>query len=135
MEIFNLRNDVEVFGKRVVTFPDGINEAYDALVKKVGGFDRPFYGISYMKDGSMVYLATALKKQEGEAEKYGCENYTIEKGEYLATTVYDWRKKTGSIKDVFLEMMNDKRIDRTKPAIEWYKDDYEMVCMVRTIQS
>ena len=80
-------------------------------------------------------MATALKKQEGEAEKYGYENYTVEKGEYLATTVYDWRKKTGSIKDVFREMMNDKRIDRTKPAIEWYKGDYEMVCMVRTTQS
>ena len=132
MEKYNLPNDLEVFGVLVKTFPDGIGEAFDALVKKIGGFDRPYYGISYLKDGAMVYLATALEKNKGEAEKYNCERYTIEKGEYLMTTVYEWRRKTGSINEVFREMMKDKRIDNTKPAVEWYKDDNEMACMVKT---
>ena len=133
MEKYNLQNDLEVFGKPVKTFPKGIGEAFDALVKMIpGGFDRPYYGISYMKNGTMVYIAAALEKNKGEAEKYNCDRYTIEKGEYLRETVYDWRKKTDSIKDVFQEMMKDNRIDRTKPAIEWYKDDNEMLCMVRT---
>jgi hypothetical protein len=132
MEKLNLQNELSVFGIQVKTFPDGIGEAFDALVKKIGGFDRPYYGISYMNNGEMVYLATALEKNSGEAGKYKCNRYTIESGEYLSETVHDWRNKTVSIKHVFEEIIKDKRVDRTKPAIEWYKDDNEMVCMVKT---
>ena len=133
MEIFNLQNDLEVFGNRVKTFPNGISDAFDSLVKRVGGFNRPFYGISYMKDGSMIYLATALEENKAEAEKYKCDRYKIEKGEYFTETIRNWRKKTGSINDVFAKMMKDAWIDRTKPAVEWYKNDDEMLCRVKTV--
>ena len=124
---------MKVFGVQVKTFPNGIGEAFDALVKMLpGGFDRSYYGISYMSnDGAMVYIAAAIEKEEGEAEKYNCERYTIEKGEYLAITVNDWRSKTDCIKDVFYEIIKDSRIDKTRPAIEWYKDEKEMICMVK----
>ena len=46
--------------------------------------------------------------------------------------VRDWRKKTGCIKDVFHEMMQDNRFDGSKPCIEWYKNDEEMLCMLKT---
>jgi predicted transcriptional regulator YdeE len=135
MEKYTLQNDLKVFGVQVKTFPNGIGEAFEALVKMLpGGFDRPYYGISYMsKDGKMIYIAAAIEKQEGEAEKYNCERYTIEKGEYLVITVNDWRSKTDCIKDVFHEILNDSHVDKTKPAIEWYKDEKEMICMVKTI--
>ena len=135
MEKYNLQSDLKVFGAQVKTFPNGIEEAFDALVKMLpGGFDRSYYGISYVSnDGAMVYIAAAVEKQEGEAEKYNCERYTIEKGEYLAITVIDWRSKTDCIKDVFHEIIKDSRIDKTKPAIEWYKDEKEMICMVKTM--
>ena len=84
------------------------------------------------KDGQMIYKAAALEKYEGEAEKYNCERYTIEKGEYLTVTLHDWRKKTDCIKDVFHEIIQDSRVDKTKPAVEWYKNDDEMMCMVQT---
>ena len=80
----------------------------------------------------MVYIAAALEKYEAEAEKYNCHRYTIEKGEYLTVTVYDWHNKTGSIKEVFCEIIRDSRVDKTKPAVEWYKNDHEMMCMVQT---
>ena len=133
MEKYNLQNDMKVFGVQVKTFPNGIGEAFDALVKMLpGGFDRSYYGISYMSnDGAMVYIAAAIEKEEGEAEKYNCERYTIEKGEYLAITVNDWRSKTDCIKDVFYEIIKDSRIDKTSPAIEWYKDEKQMICMVK----
>ena len=118
----------------VKNFPGGIGEAFESLIKMVpDGFERPYYGISYMdKDGQMIYKAAALEKYEGEAEKYNCERYTIEKGEYLTVAVYDWRKKTDCIKDVFHEIIQDSRVDKTKPAVEWYKNDHEMMCMVQT---
>ena len=134
MEIYDLSHDVKVFGSLVTKFPNGIEEAFQSLVKMVpGGFERDYYGISQMgKDGQMLYYAAALEKYEGEAEKYNCERYIIEKGEYLGVAVHDWRKKTDCIKDVFHEIIQDSRVDKTKPAVEWYKNDDEMVCMVQT---
>ncbi len=78
MEIYNLSEDVKVFGFTVKSFPAGIGEAFESLIKTIpGGFDRPYYGISYMdENGQMVYKATALEKFESEAEKYNYERYT-----------------------------------------------------------
>ena len=136
MEKYSLQNDVEVFGKQVKTFPNGIGEAFNELVQIVGGFSRSYYSISFMDaDGKMVYYATAEEKQPGEAEKDSCERLTIEKGEYLAIKVTDWRKRTDSIKDVFQQIIEDDRADKTKPATEWYKNDHEMMCMVKTTNS
>ena len=111
MEIYNLPADVKVFGFNVQSFPAGIAEAFKSLLKVIpGGFDRPYYGISYMDDnGRMIYKATALEKDQSEAEKYNYERYIIEKGEYLAVPVHDWRKKTSCIKDVFHEIISDNR--------------------------
>lgn len=133
MEKYVLQDDLKVFGVQVKTFPSGIGETFDSLVGMLpGGFNRSFYGISYMKDGAMVYLAAAEEKDKGEAQKYDCERYTVEKGEYLTKTIKDWRKKTDHIGDVFHEMMRDSRVDKTKPCVEWYKNDDEMLCMVRS---
>jgi predicted transcriptional regulator YdeE len=134
MKIYNLPNVLKVFGFRVNSFPEGIAEAFESLIKMVpDGFERPYYGIGYMdKDGQIIYKAAALEKYEAEAEKYKCERYTIEKGEYLTVTVHDWHKKTSSIKNVFHEIMLDSRVDKTKPCVEWYKNDDEMICMIQT---
>jgi len=76
-------------------------------------------------------MATAEEKYLGEAEKYNCDRYIIEKGEYLAVTIIDWLKKTDCIKDVFQDMMEDDRADNTKPVVEWYKTETEMLCLVK----
>src|SRR6478672_710415 len=102
MEIYNLPNDVKVFGFQVKTFPAGIGEAFDGLLKMVGGFNRSFYGISYMMaDGNMAYYATAEEAHDGEAEEYDRERFTIEKGKYLSISIKEWRNKTGTIKNIF----------------------------------
>ena len=130
---FHLPADLKVFGLQVKTFPDGIGQAFDALVQTIpGGFDRPYYGIAHMTaDGQLIYNATALEKQPGEPEKYGYERYFIEKGNYLTITVNEWRSQIACIKDVFHTIMQDERADKTKPCIEWYKNDKEMLCMVK----
>ncbi len=133
MKKYNLQNDIQTFGKRVETFPQGIKEAFDELVKMVGGFTRSFYGISKAgDDDKMLYYAVAEEKSDVEAEKYNCETFVIEKGEYLISSLTDWETQTNLINGIFHEMMTDSSIDRTKPAIEWYKNSDEMFCMVRT---
>jgi len=132
METFTLSHDLKVFGFQVKDFPSGIGEAFDKLVNMIpGGFDRPYYGISEMCKEGMVYRAVALENYEGEAETYHCERFIIEKGEYAAVTLLDWRKNLGSIKEIFHEMHNDPHVDKTKSCVEWYKNDDEMVCMMK----
>jgi predicted transcriptional regulator YdeE len=135
MEKYYLQNDLNVFGMQVKTFPKGIGEAFEALIKMISGkFDRDYFGISYMTDdGGIVYYAAAVEKQQGEAEKYNCERYILEKGDYLTIPVKEWRMKTDCIKEVFHEIMLNPGVDKTKPAVEWYYNDDEMMCMIKMI--
>lgn len=133
MEKYQIKNDVKGFGFQVKSFPSGIGEAFQKLMEMIPkGKERSYYGISYFNDsGNILYYAAAEEINPGEAEKYHCDSYTIEKGEYLTIKVPGWRQKTDQIKDVFHELMQDKRIDNTKPCIEWYYHDEEMMCMMK----
>jgi predicted transcriptional regulator YdeE len=135
METYVVEKNIDVFGFQVKTFPDGIGDAFDKLIAMVPeGLNRSYYGISYMgSDDKPVYIAAVEEKNRGEAETNKCEKYRVEKGKYLTVTIVDWRKKTDSIKDVFHAMMKEKSIDQSKPCVEWYKNDDEMLCMLKTI--
>jgi len=133
MEKYTLKDDQKVFGIQVKTFPSGIGEAFETLVKTISeGYDRAYYGIGQIVNQEIIYIAAAEEKYEGEAEKYNCESYIIEKGEYLIEPIKDWRMKTDCIKDIFHKMMQNSLFDNTKPCIEWYKDDDEMLCMLKS---
>jgi len=138
MEIFDLAHNVKTFGFQVKTFPLGIGETFDALMKILpSGENRSFYGVSWFaKDGSILYYALAEEIFEGEEKKYGDYSHVIKKGRYLTEKIKDWRKKTDCIKDVFREIMKDDRIDNSKidsskPCVEWYKSEDEMLCMIQ----
>jgi predicted transcriptional regulator YdeE len=134
MEKLTFEKDVKVFGIEVKTFPAGIGEAFDELIKKTGdgAGERNYYGISSMSnEGKMMYKAVAEEKFEGEAKKLNYDEGVIEKGKYLYEALYHWQNKTCLIKDIFHSIMNDDHVDKTKPCIEWYKNDDEMLCMVK----
>ena len=81
--------------------------------------------------GRMIYKAVAEEKFEGEAKKLNYDDGVIEKGKYLFEILYHWQNKICLIKDIFYSMMNDDHVDKTKPCIEWYKNDDEMLCLVK----
>ncbi|MDQ3290265.1 MAG: DinB family protein [Bacteroidota bacterium] len=132
MEIYHIDKDIEVIGFPVKTFPQGIGEAFSVIQEKLPPSDnRPFYGISECTPTGIVYLATAQQKTDEEPVQYGFTSYKIEKGDYLAVTVRDWPTKTNSIKEVFTQMFTDDRSDRSKPCVEIYKNEDEMLCLVK----
>jgi predicted transcriptional regulator YdeE len=133
VEKMSFPHALKVFGMYVKTFPDGIGAAFDALIERMpSDQNRSYFGISQMgSDGDILYYAAAEETFEGEASSYGYDIYLVKEGEYLTVTVKDWRQKTHCIKDVFEAMLDDDRIDKTNPCIEWYKNDDEMVCMVK----
>lgn len=135
MEIYNLANSINVFEFEVTSFPEGISEAFKKLVKltsdDVG--TRSYFGIvKTAEEGKSGYYAAAEEKEPGEAEKFGYDKFTIEKGEYLITRVASWRTKTSSIKDVFQELFKDSRIDKKMPCVELYQNEDQMLCMIKT---
>ncbi len=135
MEIYTLANDMHVIEFEVKSFPSGISEAFDELINKTGDCAgaRSYFGIIKPgKTGKTGYYVAAEEKDPGEAEKFNYDTYTIENGEYLIMKINDWRTKTGSIKDVFQELFQDSRVDKKMPCVEWYKNENEMLCMVRT---
>ena len=133
VETIILKDDLKVMGFQVKDCPSGIGQAFETLVNMLpGGFDRSYYGIIEMSNDGMTYKAAALENYDGEAEKFNCERFTIEKGEYVTVTLHDWRKNLESIKDIFCDMHNDPRVDKSKCSIEWYKNDDEMVCMMKS---
>lgn len=133
MEKYNLTNDVKVFGFPVSSFPAGVGEAFDKLIQQTSDCagDRNYYGLSEFKNGKMIYYALAEEKFPHEAEKYKYEKFNIEKGNYLTIKVSEWQKKTNCIKDFFSKIIQDPRVNKTKPAIEWYKSEDEMWCLVQ----
>ena len=132
MEKYRVQKDLQVFGLQVMSFPYGIGEAFGNLMEMIpNGKERAYYGISYFDNaGNIVYHAAAEEKYSGEAEKYNCKSYTIEKGEYLAIKLAGWRSKTDKMKELFHELMIDERTNKSKPCIEWYYNDDEMMCMM-----
>ena len=133
METYNLKSDLKVFGKEVRTFPLGVAEAFHELITMIpDGSHRAYYGISHIDEmGKIIYKAAAEENYAGEAEKYNCKRYLIEKGEYLAVSITNWRDNTDCIKDAFHDMMEDDRADKTGEVVEWYKTETEMLCLVK----
>jgi hypothetical protein len=132
MENYIVKEDINLLGKPVPAFPLGITETFDSLARMLpGGLKRNYYGLSHMEGGKIFYFAAAQEKFSGEAETYRCDFAVIEKGEYLVVPIREWRNHLESIKDVFHDLMQDQRIDQTKPCVEWYRSDEEMWCMVK----
>jgi DinB superfamily len=133
METLIIAADLQVFGTWVASFPLGVGEAFERLMKIMPGADkRSCYGISSMNEkGEVRYFAAIEELHPGEAERYQCERTIVRSGAYLAVTVDDWLQKTHCIKDVFHDMMQDERFAHNTPCVEWYKNDSEMVCLLQ----
>jgi hypothetical protein len=125
MELYNQANDINIIGMEVKTFPLGIKEAFDSLLKTLGA-ERSYYGVSWMDEGNnVIYYAMAAEAFPGEGKVHAYESLIIKKGNYKTEVVHNWLSKTDSIKDIFHQLMGNNT------PIEWYKSDEEMLCMIR----
>src|SRR5688572_4938246 len=106
MEVYSLKNDMKVFCVRAESFPNDIKKAFEALINLLPTIEgRIFFGISYQKKNrEMIYNAAVLESFEGEAKQYKCETFVIEKGEYLAEMLKDWKKDEASIGRTFCKL-------------------------------
>jgi hypothetical protein len=134
MEKYTLENDVNILYVTAKSFPDGIQEAYDALDKKLGTTEgRTFYGISYMYDGKIIYKAAAAENFDGEGGQLGCETMTVKKGNYLTETILDWKENMPAFGPTFQKLLDTPQLDQNSFCVEWYKSDKEVMCMVKLV--
>jgi len=133
MELYKQSEDISVIGIRVNSFPQGIMEAFDGLMKTLGR-DRAYYGVSWMDENNNVeYYAMARETIPDEGQKYVYERLIIEKGDYETEALYNWRSKTDHIRDIFHDLMGNSKPDKSRPCIEWYQTDEKMLCMIRAL--
>lgn len=126
-------NEIKVYGRQVKDFPAGIAEAFDELRKTVPENEsRIYYGINHCTSNGVNYIAAVGAQHDGEGKQLGYEELSINAGNYLTKTVTGWMNDpTRLIREAFASFGNNDQIDATAPLIEAYKNDDEMVCMVK----
>jgi len=132
MGVYELTNDLKVFGFPARSFPEGIIEAFDKLhqVAPISTM-RTYYGVSFPESGKIRYSACANELFDGELRQHKMEKFTIRKGNYLLIEIKDFTKNIPLIQKVFNQMTHDSRIDPEGVCIEWYVDEVTCRCMVR----
>lgn len=133
MEKYILKEDVKIICVQAISFPNGIQAAFNRLEKLFPDvMSRDFYGISCKnREGEIIYKAAVSELADGEAEKAGLENFLVPKGEYLVETIMDWRKNVEGIGNAFQQLLEDPRMDTGFPCVEWYKSLDEVMCMIK----
>lgn len=133
MKLYEQTEEVSLIGIHVTTFPNGIKEAFDDLMK-VFGNSQPYYGVSWMDTNNNVqYYAMTKERIPKDGKQYTYEHLILPKGYYETETVQDWLSKTHCIKDIFQSLMKNDTPSKNRPCIEWYQSDKEMVCMIKAL--
>lgn len=132
MEEYNLKEKVNLICVEAKSFPDGIEAAFDNLQSALPHCEkRTWYGISRPENGIIIYKAAVTELIEGEADATNFEPFTITEGTYLTVTLTDWMTDSQVIGTTFSKLLKDPRLDQNFPCIEWYKNQKDVICMIR----
>ncbi len=138
METILLEKDIKVFYVTAETFPDSVPEAYQELNSRITNLsERKYFGISQPnQEGVIIYKAAAEELEVGEAEKYGCEVFTIKKGKYISIEIKNHMQDPLSIGNAFQQLIALPTIDPQGYCLEWYLNytDLDVKCMVGLIE-
>jgi hypothetical protein len=130
-----LQEDITVFYISAGSFPAGIPGAHEQLNRLVPySTKRMYFGISRPGPGGAIeYKAAANELTEGEFREKGLPAFIIRKGNYVCTDIPDFMKNIPAIGEAFQTLLTDSSIDPDGACIEWYVNETDCRCMVRTI--
>jgi hypothetical protein len=132
MEIFVIKEDINVLCQQADSFPQGVLQAHKILHNELPDTDqRRFVGISYPdKNGAVIYKAAAEALYDNEAEQTGFESFTIKKGNYISEFIADFCDDTSAIGKTFKALLAYPGIDPHGYCLEMYTSDKDVRCMV-----
>lgn len=133
MKTARLSRDLHLFCVPATSFPEGIGDAFQKLEKAAeNAAGRTFFGVSHMgHDGRIVYKAAVPERHPGEGQQAGFESNVLKQGIYLTEAIDDWRRDETVIGRTFQAMLADERLDPKGCCVEWYRNDKDVVCLVR----
>jgi hypothetical protein len=132
MESIRLDKNLQLICVRAASFPTGIKEAFEKLRQRDPSIGtRTFYGISHGSENGIVYWAAVEEAFEGEGAALGLEPYTLKKGVYATETLENINSNEDQIGQAFGRLLKNPKLDRYGECIERYKNEAEVLCMVR----
>lgn len=135
MEMVEMKKDVLLLTVEAKRFPEGIQEAFDELRKRLPeGDERMPYGISKPeRNGRIVYRAAVEALDETEPSLRRCGTAVLKKGFYCAERMTEWQTNINGITGVFERLLAHPHLDPQTPCIEVYHSRTELLCMVRIV--
>jgi len=132
MDSFIIAEDIKVICVTANHFPEDAERAHIQLHGLLPEKERRrFFGISWPNEqGQIIYKAAADEIEQGEAQKYGLETFTIKKGAYNSFFIKNFMENIDSIKDAFHVLLQQDDVDPKGYCLEWYIGDNDVRCMV-----
>ncbi|KXK55255.1 MAG: hypothetical protein UZ05_CHB002000634 [Chlorobi bacterium OLB5] len=132
MEKKKIESDINTICIKAKSFPAGVKDAHVELHKLLNNKMRSFFGISWMgKNNEIVYYAAAEELSAGEAKQYGCQTFTIKKGDYCGIMLKDWCKTPDLVSIAFKNLLNEPGLDPNGYCLEIYHGENDMECLVK----
>lgn len=131
MEDYFFENDITFACKRAVSFPSGVQEAFEILHENIPfSLDRKFFSFSWMNaTKEIVYLAGA-EIFEGESFPE-LEIFNFKKGKYRGGIISDFMKDIPKIGTLFQDLCKDPNLDPEGYCVEWYFNEKDVKCFVK----
>jgi hypothetical protein len=105
----------------------GVGEAWSTLESKLPSLKRrKFYGTYH----DNMYRACVAIIDEKEAETLGLPTWTIPGGRYIRERVADYRSRVEVIAETFEAMAKECSADRSRPEVEFYKSQSEIILLL-----
>lgn len=132
IENYTLDKDLYMICIRATSFPEGICTAFEKLMQTESSLaHRTRYGISQGSKNGIIYWAAVEESFQGEGYTFGLEQYTLKKGIYATKVLKDIKNKEEKIGQAFKNLLDHPKLDPMGECIEWYKNENEVMCMVR----
>lgn len=133
--MIEFKKDVLLMTVEAIRFPEGIQEAFDELRKRLPeGDGRMPYGISKPeRDSRIVYRAAVEAVDETEPAQRSCGTAVLKKGFYCTERMTEWQANINGITGVFERLLAHPDLDPQTPYIEVYHSRTELLCMVRIV--
>ena len=113
------------------SFPEGVQEAWRQLESRLPTIKRrKFFGTSRLVGEKIEYRACVVPSDESEPSRLGLETFTIPRGNYASKKLVDWTNQTNLIKTICEELSSKYAVDSSRPHIEFYRGQKELVLMV-----
>jgi DNA gyrase inhibitor GyrI len=106
----------------------GSSKAFKKLESKLSTLkQRKFYGVLQGKPDDGIYRACVERVIEDDRFKNDLDKWVIPGGKYARAKIKNWEENTDVIGSTFSEMAHQFQIDGSRPVIEFYRSQKELL--------